>query len=82
LTDYQRLLLRSSGEVHVLSEYRFSITLTGSLDSAHLERLTQALSPVLEEICAEGVTVDALSLFGDPGGRLPLRLMGRYRLGA
>jgi hypothetical protein len=64
------------------SPYRFSITLTGPLEKAHLERVTQALWPVLEEICASGVTVDALSLFGDSGGRAPMRLIGRYRFGA
>jgi hypothetical protein len=37
---------------------------------------------VLEEICASGVSVDALSLFGDTGGRSPMRLIGRYRLAA
>lgn len=82
LSDYQRLLLESFGDPHVLSEYRFYITLTGPLDKTHLERVTQALWPVLEEICASGVTVDGLSLFGDCGGRAPLRLIGRYRLGA
>jgi len=42
-----------------------------------------ALWPVLEEICAAGVTVDGLSLFGDTGlGRSPMRLIGRYRLAA
>jgi hypothetical protein len=82
LTDYQRLLLESFGDPHVLSEYRFAITLTGPLETAHQERVSQALWPVLEEICATGVTVDGLSLFGDPGGRAPLRLIGRYRLGA
>ena len=60
----------------------FSIALTGPLDPAHLERVTQALWPVLDEICASGVTVDALSLFGDSGGRSPMRLIGRYRLAA
>jgi hypothetical protein len=82
LSDYQRLLLESYGDPHVLSEYRFSITLTGPLDTAHLERVTQALWPLLEEICASGVTVDALSLFGESDGRAPMRLVGRYRLGA
>jgi Protein of unknown function (DUF1045) len=82
LSDYQRLLLKSFGHPHVLSEYRFSITLTGPLESTHLERVSQALWPVLEEICTAGVTVDGLSLFGDSGGRIPLRLIGRYRLGA
>jgi Protein of unknown function (DUF1045) len=82
LSDYQRLLLESFGDPYVLSEYRFSITLTGPLDAAHLERVAQALWPVLEEICASGVTVDGLSLFGDSGGRAPMRLIGRCRLGA
>lgn len=70
----------ASGEAE--SQHRFSITLTGPLETNHLERVTQALWPVLEEICASGVTVDALSLFGDAGGRAPMRLIGRYRLGA
>jgi hypothetical protein len=82
LNDHQRLLLKSFGDPHVLSEYRFYITLTGPLDPAHLERISQALWPMLEEICASGVTVDGLSLFGETGGRAPLRLIGRYRLGA
>jgi len=81
LSDYQRLLLRSFGHPHVMSEYRFCIALTGPLDAAHLERVSQALWPVMEEICASGVTVDGLSLFGDAGGRMPMRLIGRYHLG-
>ena len=82
LNDYQRVLLESFGDPYVLSEYRFAITLTGPLDATHLERVAQALWPVLEEICASGVSVDALSLFGDTGGRSPMRLIGRYRLAA
>jgi hypothetical protein len=82
LSPCQRLLLKSFGHPHVMSEYRFSITLTGPLDTSHLERVSQALWPVIEEICAEGVAVDGLSLFGDAGGRTPMRMIGRYRLGA
>jgi len=83
LNDYQRVLLESFGDPYVLSEYRFAIRLTGSLDTAHLERVAQALWPVLEKICTAGVTVDDLSLFGDTGlGRSPMRLIGRYRLAA
>jgi uncharacterized protein DUF1045 len=81
LSDHQRLLLRSFGHPHVMSEYRFCIALTGPLDAAHLERVSQALWPVMEEICASGVSVDGLSLFGDAGGRMPMRLIGRYHLG-
>ena len=82
LSDYQLLLLESFGDPHVLSEYRFSITLAGPLDGAHLERVTQALWPVLDAICTVGVTIDALSLFGDPGGRSAMRLISRHRFGA
>jgi hypothetical protein len=82
LNDHQRLLLNSFGDPHVLSEYRFQITLTGPLDGAHLERVAQALWPMLEEICADGVLVDGLSLCGQSDGRTPMRLLGRYRLGA
>ena len=42
----------------------------------------ELVETVLEEICASGVNVDGLSLFGDVGGRSPMRLIGRYRLGA
>lgn len=80
LSPYQRLLLKSFGHPQVMSEYRFSIALTGPLDAAHLDRVSQALWPVLEDICAEGVTVDGLSLFGDTNGRMPMRLIGRYKL--
>ena len=64
-----------------MSEYRFSIALAGPLEAAHLERVSQALWPVLEDICAEGVTLDGLSLFGDAGGRAPMRQIGRFGLG-
>lgn len=80
LSPYQRLLLRSFGHPQVMSEYRFSITLAGPLDATHLERVSQALWPVIEDICAEGVSVDGLSLFGDTSGRTPMRLLGRYKL--
>jgi hypothetical protein len=37
---------------------------------------------MLEDICAEGVAVDGLSLCGRSDDRTPMRLIGRYRLGA
>jgi Protein of unknown function (DUF1045) len=82
LSDHQRALLRSLSRPRPLREQRFQIALTGPLSATHLDRVTQALWPVLEEICAAGVTVDGLSLFGDTGGASPMHLVGRYRLGA
>ena len=88
LNDHQRLLLKSFGDPHVLSEYRFYITLTGPLEAAHLERVSQALWPMLEEICASGVTVDGLSLVGEfwwpraapPDPALPARSLKSRRV--
>jgi len=81
LNSHQRLLLKSFGHHKVMSEYRFSITLAGPLAPAHLERVSQALFPVIEHICAEGVAVDGLSLFGNGGGETPMRLISRFALG-
>lgn len=80
LSLYQRLLLESFGDANVLSEFRFAINLTGPMEPAQVERVAEALWPVLESICAEGIEIDALSLVGDPGGRSPLRHISRHRL--
>ena len=52
LNDYQRVLLESFGDPYVLSEYRFAIRLTGSLDTAHLGRVALgALARARRELC-------------------------------
>lgn len=83
LSPYQRLLMKSFGHPNVMSEYRFTITLTGPLETTHLERVSQALWPLLEDVCTSGVNVDSLSLFGGSGGEGgggPMRLIGRHKL--
>lgn len=80
LSPYQRLLLESFGDCNVLSEFRFSITLTGPLEPAQIDQVANALWPVLEGICKDGIKIDGLSLLGDPGGRFPLRQLSRYPL--
>jgi hypothetical protein len=91
LNPHERLLLNSFGQPNVMSEYRFSLTLTGPLDDDQSERLSDALSPWVTEVCADGIRVDALSLTGSVGqqaaGHLPaahpgkpVRLLGRYSL--
>ncbi len=80
LSPHQRLLLLSFGQSRVMSEFRFSITLAGPLDATRLLRVSQALQPVLADICAEGIAVDGLSLIGDAGDDMPMRMIGRYGL--
>lgn len=78
LSPYQRLLLESFGDSNVLSEFRFAITLAGPLQGAELERLTQALAPMLDGICRDGVVLDGLSLVGASARNAPLRLVSRH----
>ena len=91
LSRYQRLLLKSFGQPNVMSEYRFSLKLTGPLDETHLGRVTVALRPLVADLCTDGVCVDGLSLIGStpepaigqPSGQnpgTPVRLLGRYAL--
>jgi Protein of unknown function (DUF1045) len=81
LSLYQKLLLESFGSPEVMSEFRFAFRLSGPLAPGPIERLAEALWPVLQGICEDGIEIDALSLLGDPGGRAPLRLISRHRLG-
>ncbi|ODR98464.1 hypothetical protein AUC68_08520 [Methyloceanibacter methanicus] len=87
LSPYQRLLLKSFGQPNVMSEYRFSMRLAGPLDPQQLDRLSEALAPLIAGLCAEGVCVDGLSLIGTRSaagsGQNPgpsARLLGRYPL--
>lgn len=87
LSPYQRLLLKSFGQPNMMSEYRFSMKLAGALDPRQLDRLSQALAPVVDGICAEGVCVYGLSLVGTTGATkngqnlgTSTRLLGRYAL--
>ncbi|MEG6510031.1 DUF1045 domain-containing protein [Methyloligella sp. 2.7D] len=82
LSPYQRLLLESFGDPHAMSEFRFSIRLTGRLEPAKLEQVAEALAPVLDVICREGIEIDALSLMAAPKSAAPLRVVGRHSLGA
>ncbi|MEM8573179.1 MAG: DUF1045 domain-containing protein [Pseudomonadota bacterium] len=88
LSPHQRLLLKSFGQPNVMSEYRFFLKLTGSLDDTQLERVAGALRPLIEPFCTEGICVDGLSLIGsafekvcdEASARSPLRLLGRFAL--
>ena len=91
LNSYQRLILKSFGQPNVMSEYRFSLQLTGLLNDRQLDRVAQALRPLVAELCADGVCVDGLSLIGTPDAsangsassqipEAPARLLGRYAL--
>jgi hypothetical protein len=80
LTDHQRLLLEIWGSPFVLGEYRFHMLLTEPLDTPRQKKVAQAIWPLLEEVCIQGIEIEALTLFGDPGHGRPLKLLHRYPL--
>ncbi|MEM9724342.1 MAG: DUF1045 domain-containing protein [Pseudomonadota bacterium] len=78
LTARQEAYLTAYGYPWVFEDFFFHITLTRriSRDAADQVRsvLTQPLQPVLN---GPGLHIDALCLFGDPGGGAPFRLLRR-----
>lgn len=69
------------GYPYVLEEFRFHLTLTGSLEEADLARLEDHLSGMLDPILGESVTLSDLCIFGDPGAGQSCRIVHRIPVG-
>lgn len=65
LPPRQRDLLARYGYPYVMEEFRFHLTLTGSLDPATAEAVRRALAPVLAPLLPRPFRVDAICLFGE-----------------
>jgi len=65
LTERQDRLLRDWGYPYVMEEFRFHLTLTGSLPGDAAERTATALAPALEPILGTPVTISSLTLVGE-----------------
>jgi putative phosphonate metabolism protein len=68
LTPQQESYLDHWGYPYVMSEYRFHITLTGSLDPAMLEAARKALAPLVDAAAREAQEVTGISLFVQSNG--------------
>jgi putative phosphonate metabolism protein len=80
LTPRQDVLLARWGYPYVMAEFRFHMTLTARLDAAEGMAVSEALAPLVAPLCRAPLAVDAVSLFHQPGGDAPFRLLRRYRL--
>ena len=60
--------------------HRFHMTLTARLDAAEGMAVSEALAPLVAPLCRAPLAVDAVSLFHQPSGDAPFRLLRRYRL--
>jgi hypothetical protein len=80
LSDAQEALLRRWGYPYVMEEFRFHLTLTGALDDRTRSRVRDALAGPVADLTTAPFRLDALALFGDPGGGAPFRLLRRFPL--
>jgi putative phosphonate metabolism protein len=82
LTPRQAELLARWGYPYVLDEFRFHLTLTGSIDdAAERDAVRAALAPLVAPLCAAPVPVDALCLFHQADRAAPFRLIARHGFG-
>lgn len=79
LTPRQDAALLRYGYPYVGPDFHFHLTLTGRLAPAEAADVVRQLAPVFAPALEEPLDFDALSLFGDPGGGAPFRLLRRYR---
>ncbi len=81
LTQQQELLLRRWGYPHVMELFRFHITLTGRLEADERRRVSAYLTPRLEPILEERLSVDALTLFHQTDADAPFEVRAVFPLG-
>ncbi|MEM6946367.1 MAG: DUF1045 domain-containing protein, partial [Pseudomonadota bacterium] len=75
-----RARLERWGYPYVFDAFRFHITLTGRLAGSEAERVAAALTTRFAPHLAQHFRLDALALFGDPGGGARFRLLRHYPL--
>ncbi|HKF73970.1 MAG TPA: DUF1045 domain-containing protein [Stellaceae bacterium] len=81
LSPVQDELLVRWGYPFVFGEFRFHMTLTGSLDAALQTGVSAALAPKLAELAHEPLEVADLVLATEPEPRARFRVMRRFPLG-
>jgi putative phosphonate metabolism protein len=84
LSPRQDRYLEEFGYPFVLAEYRFHLTLTGSLDVAppHLVAAVRAaVEHTVAALASEPLRFDSLSLFEQPARESPFRLVARFPFG-
>lgn len=80
LSARQEALLARWGYPYVMEEFRFHLTLTGALDDDERAAVAVALGPAIAPLLAAPFTVEALTLFGDPGRGRPFARLESYPL--
>jgi putative phosphonate metabolism protein len=80
LTAAQDANLQRWGYPYVMGEFRFHVTLSGSLEPAALDRLETLLEPLVAPFTTAPLTLAELALFEQAAAEQPFRLTRRFRL--
>lgn len=78
LTPRQESLLARWGYPYVMEEYRYHMTLTGELPRTEAESLSAWLSPRLDQLHEEPLSIDAVCIFEQAMPGMPFLLSGRF----
>jgi len=78
LSARQDELLVRWGYPYVMEEFRFHLTLTGSLESAERDRVQRALQPLVAPLCAASHQVRDLVIFVQDSRDRPFRILKRF----
>lgn len=81
LTDAQSEMLDRWGYPYVFDQYRFHMTLTGSLDQDELVSAENVLLPRVTEFCTNPFPVQSIFLFEQTGRQHPFVLTAEFPLG-
>lgn len=80
LTEAQEACLIRWGYPYVMEEFRFHLTLSGSLMPADRTRLLSLLRDLTAPLCRDPVTVGELCLFTQPDRQTPFTILERFPL--
>jgi putative phosphonate metabolism protein len=82
LTERQRDYLDRWGYPYVMEEFRFHMTLTGSIQSPRRERVVSMLRERFTSTGLERLAIDAIALFRQDDATSRFRIIDRWRLHA
>lgn len=78
LGDRQRRNVERWGYASVFEDFRFHMTLTGSIDSRIRERVERQVSVLAAPILSHPVPIDGIAVFWQPDRETPFRVIARY----
>jgi putative phosphonate metabolism protein len=82
LTERHEALLLKWGYPYVMEQFRFHLTLTSRLKAEERSDVMTELAPLVKPLCAEPLTVDAISLLRQVRPDAPFMLVRRFPLGS